>query len=148
MPRHPIADDSRELPDLQSESAIFPRRDAKGILIQSNLNAVITRIESAIDSRLREKIKLRAELSIEKKCQARIEEIVDLAIDQSRSRLLEMVSLQIQGPAQPCSKIVLKSSRGQRVVEPVKKVLNLERLDCANRSAETEREKTLHLRHR
>src|SRR6266446_4643900 len=138
MPRHPNADDGRELPNLQSESAIFPRRDTKRVLIQPNLGAVIARIESAIESRLRKKIKLRPELSIKKKCQTWIEEIVDLTIDQSWSRLLEMVNLQIQRPAQARPEIILKSSDGQRAIEPLKKILHFERLSCDGHSAEAE----------
>ena len=86
MPRHPIADDRRELSDLQIEAPIVPRRDSERVLVEPNLSAVIARIESAVEPRLNEEINLRAALRVEKKRETRVKEIVDLAADEFRRR--------------------------------------------------------------
>ena len=66
------------LPILQREATILPWRNSKRIFVQANVGAVIGRIEPAIEPRLREEIKLRPELRVEKQCQTWIEESVDV----------------------------------------------------------------------
>src|SRR5712692_4085441 len=115
MPRDKIADNGGELTDLQSEAAVLPRRKAKRIFVEPNLGAVIARVEAAIESRLREEINVRAELSVEEKCQARVEEIVDVAVDEPGCWLLEMIKLDIDRAAQTRPKIILERSDSERV---------------------------------
>src|SRR5438445_13683809 len=95
MSRDKIADNGGELTDLQSEATVLPRGNPKRILIQTNLGAVIARIETAIESRLREEINVRAELSVEEKCQTRVEESVDVDVDEPRCWLLEVMKVDI-----------------------------------------------------
>src|ERR1700730_14891067 len=99
MPRDPIADHGSELTDLQGETAVLPRSNAKCVLIKPDLSALIARIESTIESRLNKKINLGPDLCIEKERQARVEKVVDLAVDESRRWLLKMISLNIDGAA-------------------------------------------------
>jgi len=80
---------------------------------------VIAGIEAAIESRLREEINLRPELRVEKQRETRIEEIVDLRVDETRRRLLEVISFKINRAAQSHTKIVLKGSDRERGIEPV-----------------------------
>src|SRR6266568_4899554 len=141
MPRDKIADNGGELTDLQSEAAVLPRRKAKRIFVEPNLGAVIARVEAAIESRLREEINVRAELSVEEKCQARVEEIVDVAVDEPRCWLLEMIKLDIDRAAQTRPKIILERSDSERVIEAIKNVIDLKCVRRANEKAEAERAK-------
>src|SRR5207247_7904927 len=95
MPRDPITDNGRKLPHLQIETAIIPRRKAERIFIEANLSAVITGVEPTVEPRLSKEINLRPELRVEKEREARIEEIVDLAVDEAGCRLLEMIRFQV-----------------------------------------------------
>src|SRR6266567_6483726 len=99
MPRHPVADDGRKLSYLQIKTAIIPRRKAKRVFIEANLSAASSGIEPTIKSRLSKEINLRPELCIEKQRQTRVEEIVDVAIDESRRWLLEIVKFGVDGAA-------------------------------------------------
>src|SRR5690348_13958224 len=108
MTGNPVAHHRCELADLKGETAVFPRRDAKRILVQPNLSAFISGIEPAIDPSLCEEVKLRSKLRVEKQRQARIEKCIDAAVEQSGCGLLEVVDFQIQRAAQSYSKIVLK----------------------------------------
>src|ERR1700730_14430668 len=125
MTRDPIADDSGELADLQSQTAILPRRDAKRVFVEPEIGAVIARVEPAIKSRLHEEINLRPDLRVEKQRETRIEEIVDLRIDKTRRRLLEMISFKVNRAAQSRTKIVLKRRHGERGIEPVEQIIHL-----------------------
>src|SRR5437867_3711178 len=122
MPRNPIADDSGEFADLSGEAAVVPRRDAKRIFIQTNLSAVIAGVEPSIKSRLRKEINVRADLCIKKQHQTRVEEIVDLAVDESGGGLLEMINFDVDCAAQSCPKIVLERSDSEGAIEPIKKI--------------------------
>src|SRR5438309_11121293 len=141
MSRDKIADNGGELTDLQSKATVLPRGNPKRILIQANLGAVIARIETAIESRLGKEINVRAELSVEEKCQARVEEIVDVAVDEPRCWLLEMIKLDIDRAAQTRSKIILERSDSERVIEAIKNVIDLKCARHANEKAEAERAK-------
>src|SRR5438876_9881304 len=99
MPRHPTADDGFELANLHSEPAIIPRRNAKCIFVEPKLSAAVARVEAAIEPRLGKEINVRPKLRVQKQGQPRGKEIVDLAVDQSRRRLLEMVTFDIDRPA-------------------------------------------------
>src|SRR6266700_1046415 len=125
MSRHPTSDDGCKFTNLQSETAVVPRRNAECIFVEPNLGSVITRVEAAIQSRLREEINLRSELCVEKKCQARVEKIVDLAVDEPRGGLLEMINLDVDRAAQARSKIILKSGDGERAIEPVENIIHV-----------------------
>ena len=122
-----ISDNGGELADLEGEPAILPRRQSQRIFVQPNCGPVIARVESAIESRLCEEVNLFAELRVEKKRETRIEEFLDLAVDQFRRWLLEMVNFKIDCTAQARSDIVLERRKRQCVIEPVEKVINFER---------------------
>ena len=77
----PVTDHGSKLTYLQIEPAVLPRGHAKCIFVQSNLSAVIARVEPAIEPGLRKKVNLTSKLGIEKKCQPRIEKTVYLAVD-------------------------------------------------------------------
>src|SRR5205823_8784430 len=99
MPRDPITNNGCKLSRLQIETAIIPRRKAKRIFIEANLSTAITGVETTVEPRLSKKINLRPELCIEKQRQTRVEEIIDLAVDESRRWLLEIVKFGVDGAA-------------------------------------------------
>src|SRR5712692_1754292 len=99
MPRDPITDNGCKLPYLQIETAITPRRKPKRIFIEANLSYVITGVEPTVQPRLSKEINLGPKLCIEKQRQTRIEEIVDLAVDESRRWVLEIVKFGVDGAA-------------------------------------------------
>ena len=111
MPRDPIADNRCEFAGLKRKTAVFPWRNPKCILIQADLSAIIRWIKPTVDSGLREKINVRAKLRVDKKRQTRIEKSVDAAVDQTGRGLFEMVNFQIEGAAQSCAKIIVKSRK-------------------------------------
>src|SRR6516162_8842709 len=116
MPRNPIANNGRELTDLQCKTAVLPRRDSKRILIQANLGAVVGRIEPAIESRLREEIHLRTDLRVDKQRKTIIEKVVDIRVDETGRGLLEIIEFQIGCAAQSRAKIILEPGDRQRTV--------------------------------
>ena len=111
MPRDPVADDRSELTYLEREP-IVPRRNAKCVLRESNLRAATGGIKAAIEPRLRKKIDVRPDLRVQKEDQPRIKQIVDLAIDQPRRRLIEMVKFQVDRPTQARAQIVMEGGDG------------------------------------
>src|SRR5439155_16476173 len=139
MPRHPIANDSSELADLQSETAILPRGNAKCVFVEADLGAVIGRVEPAVKSRLREKINMRPELCVQKQRQTRIEEIVDLAVDETGRRLLEMINFEVDRAAQARANIVFKCRHGERGIKPVEQIIYVDRAHCAGEKTKAER---------
>ena len=82
MARNPIAYNSGELAQLQSEPAVRPWRDAERVFIEPNLSAMVAGIKPTIQPRLRKKINLRPYLGVEKQGQTRIEKVVDAAVDE------------------------------------------------------------------
>ena len=66
MTRHPVADDCGKLAGLEIEPAIFPRRHADSVFVESDLGAVVGRIETAVDARLRENVNRTSELRVDK----------------------------------------------------------------------------------
>src|SRR5215469_4675111 len=123
MSRNPIADDRRELTDLQCKTTVLPWRDSKSILIQANLGSVVARIEPAIKLRLREEIHLRTGLRVYKQRKAIIEKVVDIRVDETGRGLLEIVKFQIRRAAQSRTKIILKSGDRQRAIESVESII-------------------------
>src|SRR6266566_2792450 len=97
MPRDPITDNGCKLSHLQIETAVIPRRKAERIFIEANLSAVITGIEPTVQPRLSKEINLGPELRIKKQRKTRIEKIVDVAVDESRRWLLEIVKFGVDG---------------------------------------------------
>src|SRR5437870_13208332 len=119
MTRDKIADDSGELTDLQCEPAIFPWRNPKRVFVEPNLSAVITRIESTIQARLRKKINVRPHLGVKKQGQSRVEQIVDLTVDQSRRRLLKVIRFKVDCPTQSDANVIVKSGIGKCSIESI-----------------------------
>ena len=100
MPRDPVAHYGRELTDLKGESSVLPWGEPEGVFVEANLSAVITRIKASIQTRLNKNIDLRPDLSVEKQRQPRVEKIVNVTVNKSGRRLLEMISLKIDRAAQ------------------------------------------------
>src|SRR5437762_5972230 len=125
MSRHPVANDGGELAGLDSEPAVFPRRDADCIFVQSDLRSMISRIETAVDARLRENVNRRPDLRVEEQTQARIKERVTRRPDQTRRRPTESVAFEVQRAADTCPDIVVKSSERERLVNAVQEILGL-----------------------
>src|SRR4030095_957427 len=117
MPLNPIAHDRGKLADLQIETAIIPRRETKRIFIKTDFSATSTRVEPAIESLLSKEINLGPDLRVVKESQARIEEIVDLAVDEPRRRLLEMIHFKINSAAQSSPKNIVKRRESERGIE-------------------------------
>src|SRR5262245_5306883 len=138
MPRDPITDYRGELARLKSKTAVFPRRNPKRVLIQTNLSAVIAGIKAAVDSGLRKEIKLRAELRIQKQREARIEKRVDVAVNETGRGLFEVINFQIERAAQSCAQIVLKRRDRERGIEPVERVIDIEGARRAGKDAQAE----------
>src|SRR5215472_14461409 len=138
MSRNPIADDGRELADLQRKTTVLPRRDSKRILIQANVGAVIARIEPAIELRLREEIDLRTDLRVDKQRKTIIEKVVDIRVDETGRGLLEVIKLQIGCAAQSRAKIVVKPGDRQSAIKPVESIIDVESAcrACENAQAE------------
>src|SRR5215471_9352569 len=138
MSRNPIADDRRELTDLQRKTTVLPRRDSKRVLVQANVGAVIARIEPAIELRLREEIHLRTDLRVDKQRKTIIEKVVDIRVDETGRGLLEIIKLQIGCAAQSRAKIILKPGDRQRAIEPVERIIDVESARCARENAQAE----------
>ena len=100
MARDPIADYGGELTDLKSESSVLPWGESESVFVESDLSAVITWIKTSIQTRLNKNINLRPNLGVEKQRQPRIEKVVNITINESGRRLLEMISLNIDRAAQ------------------------------------------------
>src|SRR5438105_13448207 len=125
MPRHEVAVNGGKLTDLQSKAAIFPRCHAECVFIEADRGTVIARIEATIESRLCKEINRRSELGVEKHRQARAEQIVDLAVDESWCWLLEVITFEIDCAAQSCPSAISKRGESECAVEPVKKFFDL-----------------------
>src|SRR6266487_1097283 len=100
MARHPVADYGGELTDLESESSVLPWGEPEGVFVEPDLRAVIAWIKTSIQTRLNKGIDLRSDLGVEKQRQPRVEKVVNITINESRRRLLEMISLKIDRAAQ------------------------------------------------
>src|SRR5437870_4983087 len=144
MARDPITDNRCKFSQLHIETAIIPRRKAKRIFVKTNLSSVIAGIEPAIESRLSEEINLRPQLRVEKESQSRIEEVVNVAVDEPGRWLLEMIRFEIDCAAQSRAKIVLKRSDSEGAVEPVQKIIDLKRACCADEQTKAERPQQSH----
>src|SRR5215468_7832572 len=138
MSRNPIADDRRELADLQSKTTVLPRRDSKRVLVQANVGAVVARIEPAIESRLREEIHLRTDLRVDKQGKTIIEKVVDIRVDETGRGLLEVIKLQIGCTAQSRAKIILKPGDRERAIESVERIIDVESACRARQNAQAE----------
>src|SRR6266851_3345842 len=144
MPRDPIANHGSELTDLQGETAVLPRGYAYCMFIKPNLSAVITWIESTIEPRLSEKINPAPQLCIEKERQARIEKLVDLTVNESRRRLIEVINFDIYRATHARSKIIVERCDSECAIEPVKIIIDLEGACSASQKAEAECPDQLH----
>src|SRR5438552_10899445 len=145
MPLNPIAHHRGKLADLQIETAVIPRRKTKCIFFEAHLRAARARVEPAIQPRLRKEINLRSGLGVEKECQARIEEVVDLAVDEARRRLLKMVRFKVNCAAQSSAKNVVKRRESKCRIEPLKKIISVKPAYCAGEQTNAERRQYLHV---
>src|SRR5438477_6641735 len=145
MPGHEVTDNGSKFTDLQSKAAVLPWRHAQGVFIEAEGSSMVARIEPTIESRLCKEVNLRSKLGVEKQCQTRVEEIVDFAVDESRRRLLEMITFEVDCAAQFDPKIILKRRERERAVEPIKKVFDLKGASVASEEKEAERSQQLHM---
>src|SRR5437588_13050576 len=86
MPRHPVADDSGELPDL--EMKIFRGTVAEKIFIQPDLGAAVTRIEAAVHARLGKEKDVRSDFEVDEQGQSWVEQKVVLGKNEGRRWLI------------------------------------------------------------
>src|SRR6185436_15908924 len=100
MSRGPVADDGAELAELQAEPAVVPRREAQRVFVEANLGVLVAGIVATIHARLREDVDVRAELRIEKKREARIEEIVLVRANHAGRGQLKVVLLEVDRAAE------------------------------------------------
>ena len=145
MPRHEVTDNGSKLTDLKGKAAVFPWRHTQGVFIEADGSAVIARIEPTIESRLYKEVNLRPDLGVEEERQARVEEIVDLAVDESGRWLLEMITLEVDCAAQFGPKIILKRGERERAVEPIKQIFDLKGASAAGEEKEAERSQQPHM---
>src|SRR6476661_5414999 len=138
MSRNPIADDGREFAGLQCETTVLPWGDSKRILVQANVGAVIARIESPIQSRLREEIHLRTGLRVQKQRETRIKQIIDFRINEPGRGLLEIIKFQIESAAQSRAEILLKPGDRQCAIEAVESIIDVESARRARKNAQAE----------
>src|SRR5262249_21978057 len=82
---------------------------------------------------------MRTDLRVKKQRQTRIEKSVDLTVDEIRRRLLEVVDLQVERPAQSYAQIIVKCRNGKCGVEPVEIIIDIQgvRGACKNAQAES-----------
>src|SRR5438477_4737772 len=145
MPGHEVTDNGSKFTDLQSKAAVLPWRHAQGVFIEAEGSSMVARIEPTIESRLCKEVNLRSKLGVEKQCQTRVEEIVDFAVDESRRRLLEMITFEVNCAAQFGPKIILKRRERERAVQPIKKVFDLKCASAAGEEKETKRSQHPHI---
>src|ERR1044071_8946493 len=143
MPLDKIADDRREFSNLKIERIGLPDIDAERIFIQPNSHPLIGGIEIAIRAGLDKKVKVRAELGVEKKGKTRIREKVMLSVDQSGRRLLDLECFEVEKSAQARTELAVKCVYRQRVSHPVEKVLSRES-GCHNCNQKAEDSEGLH----
>jgi hypothetical protein len=84
-------------------------------------------------------------LGIEEERQARIEEIVNLAVNESRRRLLEMIRFKVNCAAQPGAKRIMKSRDSKRGIELLEKIINVKCVYRAGEQTKAERPQPLHV---
>src|SRR2546423_5032930 len=123
MARHPAADDGGKLAGLEIEPAVFPGRDTHGVFIEPKLRALIARIETAIDPRLRENINHRTELCVDEQTQPRVEKRVARRPNEAGRRATKRVALKIERAADACPQVAIGSGEGQRFVDAIEKIL-------------------------
>src|SRR5262249_7125844 len=144
VPRHPIANHGCKFPDLDIQTSVFPRSNTKHILIQPHLCTSIGRVKAAIEPRLNKKIELRSVLRVEKQSEARIKEIVDLAVDESGRWLIEMIRLQINRAAQARAQVVVKCRHRQCAIKSVEEIVDFNSTRGGGQETKAEGRERLH----
>src|SRR5437588_1234048 len=91
MSRRPVADHGCEFSGLKSDAWMIERRVAQEIFIEPHLGTLIGRIETAIHSKLSEKVPVACPLGVEKKRDPRIEEKTIVRLDEPRRALIDEV---------------------------------------------------------
>src|SRR5436190_11244885 len=95
MPCDPIANDSRELTNLEIDPHVASEAVPNEILVEPNLGALVARIEATIGPRLRKDIDTGSDLRIEKQGQTRVKKNVIIGIDETGSWLVDQIGLEI-----------------------------------------------------
>src|SRR5207244_12507476 len=96
------------------------------------------RIKASIQTRLNKNIDLRPNLSVEKQRQPRVEKVVNVTVNKSGRRLLEMISLKIDRAAQAQTHVILERCHTERSVHPVEQVISIQCARGAGQEAETQ----------
>ena len=91
-----------------------------------------------------EEINLRSVLRVEKERQTGIEEIVDIAVDEARRRLLEVVNFQIESAAQTRAKIIVRRRNGERAIKAIEEIINVDRASATSQKTNAKRCERLH----
>src|SRR6267143_2491449 len=120
VPRDPITNYGGELPDLEVDALHWGI--AEKIFVHANLSAVVARIETAVYARLRKNVYLRPNLSVEEQGEPRIKKKVVVSVDESGSRLLDEIGLEIDESVQLELKTVLRVVQGKRLMDLFEKV--------------------------
>lgn len=117
MTLHPVADDGGELPNLKINLRIRAGGLAKEVFLEPRFQIVIAWIETAVDARLREDVDVLSDLSVEEEPEARIKEEVVVRKDQTRSRLVDEVSLDVKEPTELHVETLLPIVERERFVQ-------------------------------
>ena len=146
MPFDPIANDRRELANLQIETPVIARREAQRVFVGARLHAAVTRIEATVHAPLSEDINVRAELRIQEQGEARVEQFVVVGIDESRRGLGEPITFEIHQSAESCAHLVVERGEGQRVIHPIQKIFRVKPDRCQRHEPATNDLELLHAR--
>jgi hypothetical protein len=84
-------------------------------------------------------------LGVEEERQARIEKVVNVAVDKSGRRLLKMIRFKVDCPAQSGAKDIIKSRKSMCGIEPLDKIINVKCVYRAGEQTKTERRQNLHV---
>ena len=123
MTRGPVSHDRRELAHLHVEHAMPPGRIPQRPFVEPRLRIVISGIKAAVSTRLRERIKARAKLRVEKDREPRYEQAFASRIDQSRRRQLVIVTFEFERAAQPSPDPRVRRAERERLFETVEKFI-------------------------
>jgi len=123
MSRHPVADDGGELPDLHVETPIFPWSETNRVFIEPNLGMFRPGIEATIDTRLGKGIEMRTELRIEKQTESRIEERFLIRQYESRGRLIDPITFEVDQTTEPQAHVAIKCAYFQMLVDLLNKIV-------------------------
>src|SRR5947208_9084257 len=122
MPRRPIPNNRGKFPNLKTDPRMYERSVAKKIFVESDLGALIRGIETTVETRLGEEIKVVCELRVEEERHSWIEKETVVGLDKSGRALIDEITFRVDQPAQLQLETVLRIADRQCVVHPVKQI--------------------------